>query len=316
MPPSFGGVNRRVFDDAKKLYRVAFNGAFQRTSTRALDLLTYKMTGANDIEESFAALAGTDVPELKDELHFGDIVWYSFDIDSKPHAKGMRFKRADFQADRLGRFAQLGEGLGRHLAVSKRKRAVEYVVKGFTDELGTAYDGQPLFDTAHVTADGRTWSNAHDLALTASNFDTVYASLISAPMPDGDQLFESYDGELQVYLIVGPELKAAADAIVQPTLASGATNPRANRAKVWTLSDLRDGGDFDAYSDHWFLMAASESDGEMKPVSHLEFAAPELEFDFDGEEAFINDIYRVRVRGDHGFGYRAPWCIQGSSGGA
>jgi Mu-like prophage major head subunit gpT len=312
----FGGVNRIVFDKAKKLYRVAFSGAFLSTSTRALDLLTYRQGGSNEVEEHFPALDGTDVPELKDELHYGDIVWHSFETDAKPHAKALRFKRADFKADKFGHHQKLGAMLGRHLRVSQRKRAVEYLVKGFTDTLGTTYDGQTLFDTTHVTANGQTWSNAHDLALTAANFDIVYAALISAPMPDGDQLFESFDGELAVHLIAGPELKAAADAIVQPTLASGATNPRANRAKVVTLSDLRAGGDFDAYSDHWFLQATQESEGEMRPLTLLEHEQPELEFNFDGEDAFEKDLYKVRVRGDYGLGYRAPWAIQGSSGGA
>ncbi len=311
----YGGVNRQVFDDAKKVHRSAFQGAFSTTSTRALDLLTFKLSGVgNDVDEMFPVLGGTDVPKHKGQLHYTQPTWYSFDVQSDPHAKGVRFTRDDFKADKLGAFGQLGAALGRHIQVSKRKRAVEYLVKGFTAELGTTYDGQTLFDTAHVTANGQLWTNAHTLALTADNFDVVYAALISAPMPDGDQLFESFDGELEVSLIVGPELKAMADAIVQPTLANGATNPRANRAKVTTLSDMRDGGDFDAYQDHWFLMAHTQTAGEMKPITFLEFEPPETEYLWDGDEAFDSDIYKVKVRGDHGFGYRAPWAVQGSSG--
>lgn len=315
-PKAYGGVNRRAFDDAKKLYRVAFNGAFNTTSTRTVDLLTFKMDGSNDVEERFAVLDGTDVPAHRDQLHYGDYVLYSFDTESETYAKGIRFKRDDFQADKMGMFTQLGAALGTHIATSKRKRAVDYLVRGFTDTHGTTYDGQTLFDTTHVTANGQTWSNAHNLALSESAFKTVYASLISAPSPDGNQLYESHDGEIKVHLIVGPELKATADAIVQETLANGATNPLKDRATVVTLSDLRAGGDFDAFKNYWFMQAVVESMGEMRPLTLLEFAQPELEFLFEGEEAFEKDSYKVKTRGNYGLGYRAPWAIQGSSGGA
>lgn len=310
------GSNKAAFDRANRRFRAAFQNSFEAQGTRTLDLLTYRIPDASkEIEESFAAFDGVDVPEHKDALHYADVTWYSFDTSNNPHAKGYRFRRQDWEIDKEGHHDRLARTIGNHVRTAQRLAAVRYLVNGFTAALGTTYDGQFLFDTDHASGSG-TWSNLQSGALSEPNFDAAYSKLLGIPTPEGDSLYERFDGEIDVKLVVGPENKSTADDLVKATIDGGEVNPRANRATVSVLSDLRAGGTFDAFKNFWFLMAMVPADPELSPLTLKENGNPELLIlnDPRDEEAFERDMYRIKVRHDYGLGYRAPWTIVGSTG--
>lgn len=311
------GANGSALDRATRVFRAAFGGAFEKTSTRVLDMLCWYFTGAARANtEHFAVLDGVDVPLHKDRLNYADYRFFEFDSGTDVYAKGIRMRRDDVENDKFGQLVALARALARHMSVTQRHAVIEYLVKGFTGALGTAYDGQFFFDTDHPAADGTVWTNKHALALNASSFDILYNALLSTPTPDGDQLYDSADGEIEVDLIVGPNLKSVADEVVKETINGGEVNPRSTRVNVKVLTDLRVGGKFDAYKNYWWLKAGALPDPELQPLTFAGERTPELTFKDrpDDEDAFETDEYKAKVRGKWGLAYRAPWLIQGSTG--
>lgn len=315
------GKNKAAFQRAVRVFRAAFAGSFEQTSTRTLDLLCYTLpSAAKQTTEHFAGIAGDiDVPRHEGDLVYKDLTWYEFEIESNPHAEALKFKREDWMSDRFGDHAQIARRYATRVRSAQRLRAIRKLVDGFTSDVGV-YDGQFFFDSDHETADGRLYSNLQAGALSATTFDQAYAKLLGMPTIDGDSLFEQFDGELDVKLLVGPDNKATADDIVKATINGGDVNPRANRATVHVLHDLRAGGRFDAYKAYWWLMLANapaQAGGdEHRPITRVEPEMPEVDIRLDPTDprAWDYDEYDVKVRGNYGFGYRAPWVIVGSTG--
>jgi hypothetical protein len=314
------GKNREAFLRSVRVFRAAFAAAFLAASSRTLELITYKLgESTQDVTEHVGAIAGgTIVPPHRDRLIYKDITWYEFDTAAEVRAEALKFRRTDWNSDRHGDHAAISARYAQRVRSSQRRQAVEKLVGGFTSDVGVL-DGQNFFDTDHETADGRTYSNVQSGALSATTFDAAYAKLLGMPTLDGEPIFELADGEIDVRLVVGPKNKATADDIVKATIEGGEVNPRANRATVHTLSDLREGGPLDAFKNYWFLMLANLSlvgGEEHKPITLLEPEEPELDFRIEPDDprAWEYDEYEAKVRGNYGFGYRAPWVIVGSTG--
>jgi hypothetical protein len=311
------GANGSAIDRANRVFRAAFNGAFERTSTRVIDLLTWNFTGGGrENTEHFAVLDGTSVPIHKDRLIYGDYKVYEFDSGTDVYAKGLRLKRDDVENDRFGTLSSLAQQFARHMSVTQRRKVLDFLTLGFGGTLGTAFDGQFFFDTDHPATDGTTWSNSHALDLDLTNFDVLYNALMSTPTPDGDQLYDAYDGEIEVQLLVGPELKAAADDIAKEKLSGGEDNPRSTRITTHVFTDLRAGGAYDAFKDYWWLKAKPVIHPEVQPLTFVGERTPELDMRMErtDPETWETDDYLAKVRGKWGIGYRAPWGIQGSTG--
>jgi hypothetical protein len=314
------GKNRDAFLRSVRVFRAAFMAAFMASSSRTLELLTYKLDeDAQEVTEQVGAIAGgTIVPPHRDRLIYKDVTWYGFDTSAEVRAEALKFKRTDWNSDRHGHHAAMSARYAQRVRSSQRRQAVEKLVSGFTSDVGVL-DGQNFFDTDHETADNRTYSNLQSGALSTSTFDAAYSKLLGMPTLDGEPIFELADGEIDVRLVVGPKLKATADDIVKATISGGETNPRANRAIVTTLSDLREGGPLDDYKNYWFLMLANLDligGEEFKPLTRLEPEEPEIEFRMDPNDprAWEYDELEFKIRGNHGFGFRWPGAIVGSTG--
>jgi hypothetical protein len=313
------GKNQAIFDRAARIFRSAFAGAFLQTSNRTLSLLSYRLDESSQrVTSHFAAISGgINTPTHRDELQYKDLSWYEFDTEAEPQAEAIKFRRTDFNEDRFGDHASVGARMATRVKSAQRRQAVTKLVGGFTSDIGVI-DGENFFSASHETEDG-TYSNIQSGALAESTFDAGYAKLLGMPTLDGDQLYEQVDGELDVMLLVGPEKKSVADDIVKATIDGGDVNPRANRAIVHTLADLRAGGPLDAYKNYWFLLLANlgiAGGEEHKPIYLLEPEAPEIDFRLDPTDprAWDRDEYEVKIRHNSGFGFGAPWVIVGSTG--
>lgn len=310
-------ANRKVYDRALRGYRAAFQSAFGMIPG-LMEWMAFRLDGSSTLveEELFPTLQDADVPRFKDRRIYKDIKWYSFESMPEVRGEGIRIPRRDFRVDRWAAHMSLFRRLGAFMRRTQHREMVSFLVNGFGGSKGLAYDGQFFFDD-HADNSGATWTNAHNLALTAGNFDTVYQALESARWPDGVYALQTAEN-YSVSLVVGPALRTTAEEIVQAERqANGATNTRRGRAKVVVLQDLSPSDpDFGAFSDHWFL-TTDIGDAEAKPLTFNDADPTELVelTDPDNPATFEDDHYRFGVRGEWGVGYRAPWVVQGSQGG-
>ena len=312
------GKNHAVYQAAVRAYRAAFLGAFEKSSTALVDARAFRLDGdASHVTEHFGTIDANGVPALKDRREYGDIVWHSFDTEAAVHARGLKVKRDDMRQDRWGQYLSIFRQHGRLMRTQQKHTLLDAIVAGFTT--GRSYDGATHFSTTHVTNSGATWSNRLNLALDEEAFEAGLALLLGAPMPDGDIMAGQFD-ELSVSLWVGPKNQANARRLVEAQInAAGASNVNFGRASVKLIPEFDpQNPKYAAYDDFWLLLAepAGAPAPEFRPFTFLEPDMPELidRMDPADPEVFDDDHYRFGVRGNYGFGNRAPWMTVGSTG--
>lgn len=131
----------------------------------------------------------------------------SYELTNRRFEMSRKINRDRIADDRLGLVPESMEDMGRAAAAFPDRQ----LVKVLTENAFTAFDGRPFFDDAHTKANGDTYSNTHALALTAANFETVLAALMSQTNSAGDVI----DVGSRFILAVSPTMRSTAFSICQ-----------------------------------------------------------------------------------------------------
>lgn len=139
----------------------------------------------------------------------------SYELANRRFEMSRKVNRDRIADDNLGLVPASMEDMGRAAAAFPDRE----LVKVLTENAYTAFDGLPFFDPSHVKANGDTYSNSSALALTAANFETVLAALMSQTNSAGHVI----DVGQRFILAVSPSLRSTAFSICQADFALDAS---------------------------------------------------------------------------------------------
>jgi phage major head subunit gpT-like protein len=202
--------------------------------------------------------------EWRDERKFYNVGSADYTLTNADFATGMKLPRNKLADDKIGLYVNNAEMLGVQAAKWPDKLVADRMKNG--QESGAKYkcfDGQAFFSASHPkSVNGQvtgTFSNLKtSRALTAANFNTTYADLMSIPGPDGEAM-----GLIPTALFVPPALRETALTIVKagviPNSAVAASQSNINQGvvDVEIIPELA-GADAD-----WYLGATM---GPIKPL--------------------------------------------------
>lgn len=212
----------------------------------------------------------------------------SYTLVNEEYEASVTVKTADIKDDQTGKYLPLVRSIGEQARLYPDELIFTLLANGFTS---LAYDGQYFFDTDHSEGASGTQSNKLTVALTADNFATARARLMSFKDDQGRPVNRQQD----LRLIVPVDLLATAESIVDVrTLSAGGDNPNYQKAKIIVNPYATDAND-------WFLVNVA---GQVKPfvVQEREFI-PFESLEDGSEQNFMRkqNYYGTYWRGNAGY---------------
>jgi phage major head subunit gpT-like protein len=232
--------------------------------------------------------------EFKDERRPGSLTGYSYEISNKKFESTLDVDRDHIEDDRTGEIMLAVTGLATKAAQHYTRLICDVFKLGFTTAI---FDGQNFFSASHST--GSNYLGTDDL--DGAGVDAAELLLAGQVDDKGEPL--GYRG---THIIVGPALRAAANALVNvPTLTGGAANPHYKRYEVVELPYM-------AVTDkQWAL--ADLSQGLMPFILQIRTAITLVsKTDLNSDRAFDKDVFTWGTRARHNAGFGNHQLIVGA----
>jgi len=259
-----------------------------------------EQTPSNTGTENYpvATLLG-DLEEVIDEVTITSIGRWVQAVPNKTFARIVQVKREHVADDNIGVYRPGVRLLARRAALYPLRLAVECLLRGFVD---VWVDGQAVFSGAHIWVGGGPWSNlGAPAALAVASFDAACLALETRAGPGGAAL-----GLTPRLLVVGPQNRAAAEALVEVEfLAGGASNRLYKRCDLMVLPRF-------GTSRAWFVI--DDEYGKSMVLQNRE--GPEFveKEDPRDDDAFYREVFAYKGRRRCAVAILAPWLIQANVG--
>lgn len=201
----------------------------------------------------------------------------------------------DIEDDSLGVYDPLFSEMGRQSRKWK-DQLLKTVLQNGTSGLG--FDGQAFFSSTHdLDPAGNQSNNFTSSALSATNFDTVWANMAALTGEDGEPL-----GVMPNLLVVPPQLaKEAKEIVAAEYVGGGDTNVLKGIVEVMVVPELAN------EATTWYLMDTTKG---INPFIFQLRKAPQLTqmTKMDDPNVFHEDkfLWGVKARGVAGYG---PWWL-------
>lgn len=194
--------------------------------------------------------------------HIQDVKAVGYSLTNQTWENTISLKKSDVEDDTVGLYAPRVQMLGYNA-----KTHPDTLVIDLMKDNGNCYDGSAFFGSH--TWRGETVTNTGALALDATNFEATKASLRKIVGKTGPNNEAPLLRNLTFQLVVGPDLEAAAQKIVEAEFDNfGATNTNKGRAELIVLDDLTG-----TYANYWFVLV---SNAPIKPFIFQERTGDEL----------------------------------------
>lgn len=201
----------------------------------------------------------------------------------------------EIEDDSLGVYEPLFSEMGR-TARKWKDQQLKTLIQAGTSGLG--FDGVAYFASTHdLDPAGNQSNNFTSSALSATNFDTVWAAMASYTGEDGEPL-----GVMPNLLVVPPQLaKEAREIVAAEYGSSGATNVLKGVAEVLVVPELAN------EASTWYLMDTTKG---IKPFIFQNRQSPTLTSmtNLNDPNVFERDafVWGLKARGVAGYG---PWWL-------
>jgi len=251
---------------------------------------------SKNASEKYAFLGAVPgLREFKSERIPGSLSGFSYEITNKKWESTIDVDRDLIEDDRTGEIMMAIAGLAPKAATHYTRLICSAFTLGFSTVI---YDGENFFDADH-TLGSNYLGTAKDL--TGTNADSAELLLAGQVDDKGEAL--GYRG---THLIVGPALRAAANALVNvATLSGGAANPYYKRYEIVELPYL-------AVTDKRWAIADLEQ-GLMPFILQIRTAITLVsKTDLNSDRAFDKDIFTWGTRARHNAGYGNHQLIVGA----
>lgn len=229
-----------------------------------------------------------------DERQLKGILDFDYTIANVTYEATLQVFREEIEDDQLGAIkVRIGDLAVKAKQTHMRKLFFDALIAGTTD---LCYDGQAFFSTSHSEGSSGTQSNydssgsGTSVANLKTDFIAARAGMRKLKDDQGDPLNE---GNMELYVVIPPDLEGAFDELLIADSISSTTNTLKGAAKKVVSSRLTD-------ADDWYLI---NGQGNIKAFVDQERRAVEFEALEKGEKAFMSNrfLYGISVR--RGFGY-------------
>ena len=224
-----------------------------------------------------------------------NLTTHEYVLINKTYEKTVGVAVNDIEDDSLGVYEPRMAELGR-IARKWPDQQMKTVLQNGTTGLG--FDGVAFFATTHdLDPAGNQSNNFTSTALSATNFDTVWAAMAAYTGEDGEPL-----GVMPNLLVVPPQLAKEAREIVSADLVGGGdTNVLKGVAEVLVVPELAN------QATTWYLMDTTKG---IKPFIWQLRETPkltQLTQDSDANVFFQDQyVWGIKARGVGGYG---PWWL-------
>lgn len=257
-----GAVNASVLSAIRTEFDTRFNTIYKETPVMYPKFsMTIKSNTATMVHSWLEQFPG--VREWVGPRHIQDIQAVGYSLANKTWENTIALLKSDVEDDQVGLYAPRVDMLGYN---AKTHPDVLHV--NLLKDNGTCYDGKAFFAADHSWR-GESVANTGALALDATNFETTKAALRKIVGRTGSENEAPLLRNLTFQLVVGPDLEATAQRIVEAEFDNfGATNVNKGRAELIVLDDL-----VGSYANYWFVLV---SNAPIKPLIFQERTGPEL----------------------------------------
>lgn len=224
-----------------------------------------------------------------------NLTTHEYVLVNKTFEKTVGVSVNDINDDSLGVYEPRMAELGR-IARKWPDQQMKAVIQAGTSTTG--FDGQNFFSSTHdLDPAGNQSNNFTSSALSATNFDTVWAAMAAYTGEDGEPL-----GVMPNLLVVPPQLaKEAKEIVAAERLASGATNVLNGIVDVLVVPELAN------EATTWYLMDTTKG---IKPFIWQLRETPtltQLTKDDDANVFMLDQyVWGIKARGVGGYG---PWWL-------
>lgn len=255
------GILSTALDAITTEFDALFNDIYTDTPVQYTKYaMTVKSNGSVMVHAYMEQTPG--VREWTGARHIHDVSAVGYAITNKTWENTVAMKKADIEDDQVGVYAPMIRMLGYNA-----KTHPDVLVTDLMKNNGTCYDGASFF--GNHTWRGETVTNTGALALDATNFEKTKAALRKLVATSGPNNEAPLLRNLTFQLVVGPDLEAAAQKIVEAEFDNfGATNVNKGRAELIVLDDLTG-----TYANYWFVFI---SNAPIKPFIFQERTGDEL----------------------------------------
>jgi len=284
MPIGLSTVQQEKLTDAFTGYHALFKKSRGRPSKAAeqVAILTMRTPSGTAVEEYSWLDTIPSMHKWQGERRVKKLRANGFRVPNEDYESTIVIANNDIDDDRLGVYQPRIAAMPGRYPVLQLNLVAALLNGGFTTTGpgGACYDGKAFFSTAHVNGSGSK-SNKLTKALSSSNpsdnFEAGMTMLQKMTDEEGEPLNLGLDSE-RLYLVVPPDLRATARAIVgAKTLSGGGDNPNWGQAKVMVLSGLG--------ATKWMLIDAAMED--QKPVLFQDRKKLQSSDSRNGDGAFL-----------------------------
>lgn len=281
--------------------RAEFLKAFNN-GERIEDVMPFVMrVQSNNKDEKYGWLGESPVmSEWKDERKLRGIADFDYTLVNKDYEATLKVDRNFRDDDQLGAIQVRIRDLASKARLHPRKLFFETLIAGAT-ELG--YDGVSFFNASHLesgVAQSNLYTGTSSGPYTVAEFSADFEGARADMRQFTDDIGEPRnEGEMDLYVVAGPDVEPVIDKILSADLINNTTNTLKGAAKKLITSRLS--------GEDWYLINAG---GELKPFIMQERKAIEfrsLEEDSEGgfmrKELLFGVDYRVGM--GYGVWYKA-----------
>lgn len=238
-----------------------FNSVYNATEVDYTKFsMTVKSNTATMVHSWMEQIPG--VREWIGPRHINDVKAVGYSLTNQEWENTLSLKKKDVEDDTVGLYAPRVDMLAYNAKTHPDVLHVDLLKNN-----GLCYDGASFFGSH--TWRGSTVSNSDNLALDATNFETTKAALRKIVGKTGPNNEAPLLRKLTFQLVVGPDLEATAQRIVEAEFDNfGASNVNKGRAELIVLDDL-----VDTYANYWFVLV---SNAPVKPLIFQERTGDEL----------------------------------------
>lgn len=289
-------ITNDVLNGLDTAINVAWQKRFKETPNADVWKQIAMTVNSKNATEQYAWLGAVPgLREFKDERIPGTLSGYNYSIDNMKWESTLDVDRDVIEDDRTGQIMLAVNSLATKAATHYSKLISTAFDNGFSTNI---FDGQYFFDADHTTGSNYLGTSKD---LNGTNVDD--AELLLAGQKDDRGDVQGYRG---THLIIGPGLRAAANALVNvPTLTGGAANPHYKRYEIVELPYLA------TTNKKWAL--ADLSQGLLPFVLQIRTPITLVsKTDLNSDRAFDKDIFTWGTRARHNAGYGNHQLIVGA----
>jgi len=297
------GVNSSTLSTITTEFDVRFNDQYKKTEPKYPSYaVVIPSNTAIQVHAWLDAIPG--VREWIGPRHIHDVKGVGYSLTNQKWEQTIALKRTDLEDDQIGLYGPQVDMLAYNAAIHP-----DVLFANLYKDNGTCYDGVAFYASTHSWR-GNTYSNTENLALDATNLNTIIQKLIENVATTGASNEAPLIMDPAFQIVHGPALRATVQELVKAERNNfGATNINFQIAEPLMIPNLTG-----TYANYWFVNIIN---APVKPFIFQPRTTDELISitDPNNDSVFSLDEFKYGWRRRYAAGYGLPQLSFRSTGG-